>query len=83
MKLIEKIKSLWQIYKQKYIEPPIKEKYIELKKEDKNAFDYRVHQEVSRVIFKQYILPAIIIVIFSSYSAYYYLHQFLIELGVF
>ncbi|MGV3125184.1 hypothetical protein ACEE94_10620 [Staphylococcus epidermidis] len=81
MKLIDKVKHLWQSYKNKYIEPPIKEKYVELKKNDYELYKHRVDEEVSKVIIKQYITPAIIISLFSIYSIYYYFNQLIVYLG--
>lgn len=81
MKVIQKLKKLWSIYQQNYIEPPIKEKHIEIKQTDETIYQQRVKQEVNRVIFIQYCLPAIIISIFTIYSIYFYLHQFIVSLG--
>lgn len=83
MNLIGKLKLWWKRYQEKYIEPPIIERYIELKKEDEKTYKHRVNQAINRVIFIQYIIPAIVILVFLSYSIYYYLHQFISNLGVF
>ena len=70
MKIIEKVKNLWFSYKNKYIVPPIEERIVELKKNDK-------------VITKQYLIPITIIMVFGLYSIYYYVTQLVIYLGGF
>jgi hypothetical protein len=84
MKVIQKLKKSYGAFINKIIRTPIKEKHIEIKQTDETIYQQkRVKQEVNRVIFHQYCLPAIIISIFTIYSIYFYLHQFIVSLGVF
>lgn len=83
MKIIEKVKNLWFSYKNKYIVPPIEERFVELKKNDKELYERRVKQEVNKVITKQYLIPITIIMVFGLYSIYYYVTQLVIYLGGF
>lgn len=79
--MIEKLKKMWISYKSKYIEPPIREKYIELKEKDKSIYEQRVVKEVNKMVVRQYILPAVIISIFSIYSIFYYINELIVYLG--
>lgn len=81
MKIIEKLNKMWFSYKNKYVVPPIEEKFVELKKNDKEMFERRVKQEVNKIVIRHYVIPASIISVFSLYSLYYYISQFVMYLG--
>lgn len=81
MKFIYFIKKKALEYKEKYIEPPAKEKYAHLKETDETLYKQRVKEEVGRIIAKQIALPTIIITIALAYAIIYYSQQFLHYLG--
>jgi hypothetical protein len=81
MKIIEKLKNFWFSLKNKYVVPPIEEKFIELKKSDQKLYERRIKQEVNKVVKRHYVIPASIISVFSLYSLYYYISQLVIYIG--
>lgn len=81
MEIIYFIKKMALKYKEKYIEPPAKEKYVYLKETDATLYKQRVKEEVGRIIARQIALPTTIITIASVYAIIYYGQQLLDYLG--
>ncbi|PKE73657.1 hypothetical protein CW670_10995 [Macrococcoides caseolyticum] len=64
--------KIFEAYKENYIVPQAKAKCIHLIK-DQELYEKAVQNEVKRIIYIQYLLPLIVIVIFATNSLFYYL----------